>query len=1228
MYFKPCSSLFAVFICLLFAHTTTNAQKRATANAPKSYKSLFWEISGNGLAKPSYLFGTMHISNKMVFHLSDSFYNALHHADVVAIELNPEQWQAEMPRVNKQSELFKYYHATYYADYLKETTFKEADFVTQLQAVMRYEPELNEQLMYRNESSQDNFQEDTYLDLYIYQTGKKLGKKTAGVETYTGSQRMAIEAMVDAAAERNKDKKTPRANADIYAGQLLQDAYRRGDLDMLDSINKITQNGERFTEKFLYKRNEIQAESMDSIIRAGNSLFVGVGAAHLPGKRGVIEILRSKGYTLRPIYMQDRDAGQKQWLDTLTAPVTFTRQYANDSLFSVEVPGHLNELGGNGVSLKHFADMSNGSYYLITRFNTQSLFNGHSRQRLLQITDSLLYENIPGNIVSKKELNINGYMGFDITNRTKKGDYQRYQILVAPTEMIFFKMGGKGRYVQGREAATFFGSVNIKELPKESDWQTYSPASGGFAVSMPAKANQVFMENAPGDHLPEWRYESVAPGTDNHYAVFRKTIYSFDYIGADTFDLYLMMESFAANANWPEKKPPHKSITFNNRPAREISFKAKDGSRVVARAVLFGSQYYLLAYRGEDNPKLYEDYFKSFSFKPFQYPAATTFTDTLFHFTVQTPEYPKFDDDVQDMLMYVKRNESLLKKKNDYNGSADIGTSNFISNATGEVIVVNSLQYPRYHYVKDSAQYWKGWIEIDSSLIVKKRQYVKTPNGGMGLLVDWTDTATTRILRKLVLHRGMEVLTASTMLDTTLPQSAFLESFYRTFDFTPQTTKDTTSIFRPKQAAFFADYYSKDTTVSGTAKAALPTVYYGAAGYPKILEAINNLNKSDKDYYETKSKFIDELGYLRDSTVADNAALELQQFYEQAGDTTVFQNSALLALSRLRTGKATEIFKEMILQDPPAFEGTYEYQNLFSAYEDTLKLAAKLYPELMNLSTIQDFKAPVRQLLGQVVDSNYLNPELYENYVGNIFFDAKIAYKKLQNANESTNGDYGNAITPPDANNSSVQDLGTYVELLAPFYGKNQNLPSFFNKLLLVNNDWVRLNTALALQKNKQPVSDTVWAALARNKDVRANLMDRLQQLGNTNLVPAAYSTPQAVAEGILYNKIGSLIDSSALLQKENGRYEGKTVQVFYYKIRLKSSAEWRQAMVAIGQEKGNLPTSAADLFALSEGKIKDTPAALKDQQDVMWKKMQIGRRASGRQFYDSDKTTSGFESD
>jgi uncharacterized protein YbaP (TraB family) len=67
-------------------------------NKTRKYPSLLWEITGKGLKKPSYLFGTMHVSSKIAFHLADSFYLGIRNADVVALETNPESWQEDMSK--------------------------------------------------------------------------------------------------------------------------------------------------------------------------------------------------------------------------------------------------------------------------------------------------------------------------------------------------------------------------------------------------------------------------------------------------------------------------------------------------------------------------------------------------------------------------------------------------------------------------------------------------------------------------------------------------------------------------------------------------------------------------------------------------------------------------------------------------------------------------------------------------------------------------------------------------------------------------------------------------------------------------------------------------------------------------------------------------------------------------------------------------------------------------
>ena len=85
-----------MFSKLILLHIALLISVFSVAQSSKKYNSLFWEISGNGLSRPSYLYGTMHVSNKVAFHLSDSFFIAIKNVDVVGLETNPEKWMEEL----------------------------------------------------------------------------------------------------------------------------------------------------------------------------------------------------------------------------------------------------------------------------------------------------------------------------------------------------------------------------------------------------------------------------------------------------------------------------------------------------------------------------------------------------------------------------------------------------------------------------------------------------------------------------------------------------------------------------------------------------------------------------------------------------------------------------------------------------------------------------------------------------------------------------------------------------------------------------------------------------------------------------------------------------------------------------------------------------------------------------------------------------------------------------
>ena len=237
-------------------------------SSDKKYPTLLWEITGNGLTKPSYLFGTMHVSSKMVFHLSDSFYLGIKNSDVVALELDPQLWQDQLFRYQNMQTNLRFYTQGSPNDYLNEKSFQLEKYEDKLKAALSEEPTIINGLLYRTVQPRADFEEDTYLDLYIYQTGKKLGKQATGVENYFETEKLILEA-TPGYDEGQKEERMPTRTGNPC---MISRRKRRKHIEREISTcwihwKRLLQPSDAYMEKFLYRRNEIQANSIDSIVR-------------------------------------------------------------------------------------------------------------------------------------------------------------------------------------------------------------------------------------------------------------------------------------------------------------------------------------------------------------------------------------------------------------------------------------------------------------------------------------------------------------------------------------------------------------------------------------------------------------------------------------------------------------------------------------------------------------------------------------------------------------------------------------------------------------------------------------------------------------------------------------------------------------------------------------------------------------------------------------------------
>lgn len=1195
---------------LMFVFSVLNTIGQPVPKKEKKYQGLLWEISGNGLAKPSYLFGTMHVSNKLAFHLADSFFYAIKSVNVVALETNPANWQEEYSKPNifdqgsyGNAEDNPYKLTDIPNDYLHKNSFEIKTYENDIKLALATEPAMINGMLYRTYNYRADFEEDTYLDMYIFQTGSKLGKKLTGVEDFEQSEKLVAEAFKDAAKEKSAKNYEKDYSYEDYVRNpyTIEDAYRKGDLDLLDSLEMKQFNSKAFLEKFLFKRNEIQANSIDSIIKSNTSLFAGVGCAHLPGKRGVIELLRNMGYKLRPVKMGKRDGKQKDFIDKVRVPVSFKKVVSDDGVFSVEIPGEkfysFSRFGG--LNTRQFADMGNGAYYVVSRIKTNSLFLGDTEEEVYKKVDSLLYENIPGKILKKSALINNGFRGFDITNKTRRGDIQRHNIFITPFEIIFFKISGIGEYVaEGKEANHYFNSIKIEKSSNEI-WKTFTPVTGGFQLLFPHEPQ---LQKDNGSNRLE--FTAVDKKEKASFLLMKANIHNYNFIEEDTFDLNLMEESFASSKHI-EKQLHRKFSKWQGYPTLDCKYKNKDGYYTSARFLLKGGIYYAQVARYAKETNTINRFFESFKIVPFNYPGVKQYTDTGMHFTVQSPLFT--EDNKQKELMKTLRSamEGYGDDETDEN-NPELKIKIIGNDTAGEKIVVAYAKVSKNTFIKDSSKIF-DYDTYDNGIEGNKKQSFVYLNKDSGItsggfqykLQQVTDTNSSRTLISKSFYKAGNFFTLVTLTDTLSPRSSLLYSFIESFK--PDETVAGESPFVKRNAEFFKDFLSKDSVIHTKALKRLRQIEFDAADIPVIKNIIDTLSWQTKDYLEIKQTFISGLGNTKDTSLVDY----LKQLYINVTDTADFQNIVLKTLLQLQTKNSFEAFKDLIINEPPAITQGYDYSNyndiiynvgklaqaldksrinykshrgFWGQLYDTLNLAKTIFPDILQLINLDDYKGDVMELLTTMVDSGFVEAKVYESYFSKIYVEAKQELKKekasinqkaILKAEKANKAEKAEEVYFSDRNNPNDMAnvlLESYAVLLLPFWDKNPGIPLFFSDLLKINNKRIRFNTMMLLLRNRKQVPDTLLNIFAVDDNYRIELYRKLKKAGMVSKFPAMHLNQLSLVKSALLNFSENKMDTMVLLEKIPITVKNKSGFVYFYKYKSnKGEKNWK--LVSYGMQ-------------------------------------------------------------
>lgn len=283
---KKLSLIIALFITNIFS--TVKAQV-ATAS-----QSLLWEITGKELTKPSYVFGTFHIMCESDFLLKEKVITSLSKTDQLAFEVNytdPEEMkvmqsgmlstQKLSSNLNEQqialldSSLRKYY----------QLTLQQADHFSNSQLISLLA--LKSVGCCRLKS----------YELNLLKQATKENKPVIGLEK-AKDQMEAINRSYTTSNLATLLSLTPEYKQMIKEATELYKAEKH--LDLAYVMNDPRFTSDLLQQHTLTNRNQNWANRMPTVMRH-KSTFFAVGAAHLAGENGVIQLLINQGYTLKPV---------------------------------------------------------------------------------------------------------------------------------------------------------------------------------------------------------------------------------------------------------------------------------------------------------------------------------------------------------------------------------------------------------------------------------------------------------------------------------------------------------------------------------------------------------------------------------------------------------------------------------------------------------------------------------------------------------------------------------------------------------------------------------------------------------------------------------------------------------------------------------------------------------------------------------------------------------------
>ena len=280
--------------------------------AMASQAQLLWKVSGNGLARPSYILGTHHMAPASMIDEIPGINIAIEGCDIVVGEIEKDSLVSQTAQMRMAQsmiappdstldklftpdeyaiveQVFNKYFGSMGVKLNQMKTLKPNAISTQLQAMqaIRYFP---------------NFDANNLIDIAVQERANEMGRPSAGLETLQEQIDLLFNTPLTEQAQGLLEA-CKQDDKFLEMSVALSEAYASQDLDRIFTVMSESVEGEEnedAMDALLYDRNRAWVPKLIEMMPE-RACLVCVGAGHLPGPQGVLQLLRDRGYTVEPM---------------------------------------------------------------------------------------------------------------------------------------------------------------------------------------------------------------------------------------------------------------------------------------------------------------------------------------------------------------------------------------------------------------------------------------------------------------------------------------------------------------------------------------------------------------------------------------------------------------------------------------------------------------------------------------------------------------------------------------------------------------------------------------------------------------------------------------------------------------------------------------------------------------------------------------------------------------